>query len=84
MNNDTKNITPEQMKAARSLVGISAEELAARAGLGVATIRRAELREADEPMSAEVYQAVRQALEEAGVKFLWTGASGGLGVRLKG
>lgn len=83
MNADTKNITPSQIKAARALAGVSAEELAALAGLGVATIRRAELREAEEPMSDEVYRAVRGALEKAGVQFLWPGAAGGVGVRLK-
>ena len=83
MNDDMKNITAAQMKAARSLVGISAEELAQMAGLGVATIRRAELREGDEPMSDDVHRAVKLALEEAGVKFLWPGAAGGLGVRLR-
>lgn len=83
MNGDMKNITPAQMKAARALVGISAEELAALSGLGVATIRRAELREGDEPMSEEVGDAVRAALEKAGVRFLSASATGGLGVRLK-
>lgn len=82
MKDDMKNITAAQMKAARSLLGISAEELAMLAGVGIATVRRAELREGDEPMSDELHRAVKAALEKAGVKFLWPGAAGGRGVRL--
>lgn len=64
-------ITSAQLRAARALLRWSAEDLAARAKIGVATIRRAEA--TDGPlvsMTAANQQAVQNALEGAGVIFV--------------
>jgi transcriptional regulator with XRE-family HTH domain len=72
---------PSQLRAARSLLGLSQADIAARAGVSVPTLKRAE---ADAPairVSVEAAAAIRRALEAAGVEF----ANGGQpGVRLRG
>ena len=45
-------LTSAQIRAARSLIRWSAEDLAARSSLSVATIRRAELTDAETSMTA--------------------------------
>ena len=75
-------LTSAQIRAARSLIRWSAEDLAARSSLSVATIRRAELTDADTSMTAANDLAVRRALETAGVEFIDENG-GGPGVRLR-
>jgi hypothetical protein len=60
----------------------SAEDLARRSLLSVATIRRAELTEDETSMTAANDLAVRRALEAAGVEFI-DDNGGGPGVRLR-
>ena len=60
----------------------SAQELAGASALGVNTIRRAEVAEAEIAMTAANSMAVREALETAGVEFIDENG-GGPGVRLK-
>lgn len=79
--NDFKNITNAQIRAARALINISAQELANMASVGVATIRRAELSNGQTNMSAVVENAVVAALANAGVEFIPENG-GGAGVRL--
>jgi hypothetical protein len=57
------------------------EDLARKAALGVATIRRAELADDETSMTAANDLAVRRALEAAGVEFIDENG-GGPGVRL--
>lgn len=71
---------------ARAAIGISRDELAARAGLGPSTVVRFEGGKAVAPESVK---AMTQALEVGGVEFIPAGAtvrhgggSGGPGVRL--
>jgi transcriptional regulator with XRE-family HTH domain len=80
--NDGKNITPGQVRAARALLGLTAAELAALAGVGVATVGRFELRsDADAGGARDATQAaLRKALEKAGVEFIAENG-GGAGVR---
>ena len=59
-----------QIRAARALLRWSAEELAQRSLLSVATIRRAELTDEETSMTAANDLAVRRALEAAGVEFI--------------
>ncbi len=74
-------ITGAQLRAARALIRISAEELARVAAVGVATVRRAEAAD-DRPALTEAnMRAIRAALEAAGVEFL-PGNGAGPGVRL--
>jgi transcriptional regulator with XRE-family HTH domain len=71
-----------QIRAARSLIRWSAEDLAGKASLSVATIRRAELTDNETSMTAANDLAVRRALEAAGVEFIDENG-GGAGVRLR-
>ena len=75
-------LTSAQIRAARSLIRWSAEDLATKSSLSVATIRRAELTDDETSMTAANDLAVRRALEEAGVEFI-DDNGGGVGVRLR-
>jgi transcriptional regulator with XRE-family HTH domain len=78
----SKPLTSAQLRAARSLIRWSAEDLARETALSVATIRRAELSDGETSMTAANDLAVRRALEMAGVEFIDENG-GGAGVRLK-
>jgi hypothetical protein len=65
-----KPLTSGQIRAARAFVRWSADDLARASAVGVATIRRAELAEAETSMNAPNDAAVRRALEAAGVEFI--------------
>jgi transcriptional regulator with XRE-family HTH domain len=71
-----------QIRAARALVRWSAEDLARLSAVGVTTIRRAELTEAETSLTAANDQAIRRALEAAGIEFIEENG-GGPGVRLR-
>jgi len=62
------NISARQIKAARSLLGWSQEELARVTRLSVATVRKIELGFIS-PRSSTT-QVIRQAIEDAGIEFL--------------
>jgi transcriptional regulator with XRE-family HTH domain len=64
------NISPEQIRAARALLRLEQADLAHRAGVSVATIRRLEGAGGSERVAAETFGGVRQALEEAGAEFI--------------
>jgi transcriptional regulator with XRE-family HTH domain len=70
-----------QIRAARALLRWTAEELARRSLLSVATIRRAELTDGETSLTAANDLAVRRALEAAGIEFL-DEDGGGPGLRL--
>ena len=76
-------LTSAQIRAARALIRWSAEDLARESALGVATIRRAELRDSATRLTAANDLAVRRALEAAGVEFIGESESGGPGVRMR-
>jgi transcriptional regulator with XRE-family HTH domain len=75
-------LTSAQLRAARALVRWSAEDLARQSAVGVTTIRRAELMEDKTSLTAANANAVRHALEAAGVEFIDENG-GGPGVRLR-
>jgi transcriptional regulator with XRE-family HTH domain len=75
-------LTSQQIRAARALLRWRAEDLAQSSGVGVATIRRAELADRETSMTVPNDMAVRRALEAAGVEFIDENG-GGPGVRLK-
>ena len=79
---NSKSLTSAQIRAARSLIRWSAEDLARQSSLSVATIRRAELTDDETSMTAANDLAVRRALEAAGVEFIDENG-GGPGVRLR-
>lgn len=70
------------MRAARALLRWSAEDLAKFSKLGVATIRRAEAHDGATNLTDANADAVRRALEKAGVEFI-PANGGGPGVRLR-
>ena len=82
VNINRKPLTSPQIRAARSLIRWSAEDLARHSALSVATIRRAELAEDETSMTTANDLAVRRALEAAGVEFIDENG-GGPGVRLR-
>jgi hypothetical protein len=71
-----------QIRAARSLIRWTANDLAAASALSVATIRRAELKESETALTTANDLAIRRALETAGVEFIDENG-GGPGVRLR-
>ncbi len=75
-------MTPEQCKMARAGIGLGIRELAALAEVAPGTITRFERGEGIYPRTLD---AIRTALEAAGVVFLGDGelVDGGPGVRLK-
>ena len=76
------SLTSGQIRAARSLIRWSAEDLARESSLSVATIRRAELADGETSMTSANNLAVRRTLEAAGVEFIDENG-GGPGVRLR-
>jgi len=77
-----KPLTSGQIRAARALVRWRAEDLARASAVGVATIRRAELKEDETSLTSANDLALRRALEGAGVEFIDENG-GGPGVRLR-
>ena len=63
-------ITSCQIRAARALINWSARELAEKAGVGVATVRRMELADSIPSSNAITLNLVQKTLESAGVEFI--------------
>jgi Arc/MetJ-type ribon-helix-helix transcriptional regulator len=77
-----KSLTSFQIRAARAILGWSAEDLARESSVSLRTIRRAELTDFHTKMTAPNDLSVRRALEAAGVEFIDENG-GGPGVRLR-
>ena len=75
-------LTGEQLRGARAMARIEQGDLATRAGVSVDTIKR--LERISGPVSANTLtiDAIRRALEAAGVEFIPENG-GGAGVRLR-
>ena len=63
-------VSGSQIRAARGLLGISAAELAKRAGIGWATLQRIERSDAVTSARLKTLESVIQALEADGIEFL--------------
>lgn len=63
-------ISARQIRAARALIGMSQPELAERAGVGVATVRRIEAAIDQVTGNARTLDLIQKALEKAGVHFI--------------
>lgn len=74
-------ITAEQMRAARALIDLNQDQLAAASGLSIETIKRAE-RDIGKAKPETAAQIVA-ALESAGVEFMPATSLTGPGVRLR-
>ncbi len=74
-----------QIRAARGLLGWRQSDLAEKAGIGLATLRRLEQSQDGKPVMAQVSTIVRlqDCLEKAGIVFLPRGPDGGVGVRFQ-
>jgi transcriptional regulator with XRE-family HTH domain len=68
-------ITREQLRAARALLHIEQAELARRAQVSVVTIRRIEAADVVTRVAPAKLEAVRRALEEAGIEFIPNGVA---------
>lgn len=79
---DARTLTGPQLRAARALLGITAQELANASKLGVTTIRRAELEAGRVSMTAANAEHLVRTLERAGIEFI-AANGGGPGVRLR-
>ena len=65
-------ITSEQIRAARQLIRVTADDLASKSGVGVATIRRFELMAGVPSGNARSVEAIQAALVQMGVEFIGT------------
>jgi len=76
-------IEPSQIRAARGLIAISQTELATRAGLGLATVKRIESTTDELRVTVQTLLRIQRALEEAGIVFIDQDGNSGPGVRLR-
>lgn len=76
-------IGPEQTRAARGLLALTQVELASRAGVGVATVKRFENSTGQMRITVDALLRMQRALEAAGVIFIDQDGSFGPGVRLR-
>ncbi len=84
MSPDTKKsiLLASQIRAARALLRVPAEKLAEQSGVSLVTIRRAEALDGPVTMMPANLDAIRRALETAGVEFIEQNG-GGPGVRMR-
>ena len=75
------SILPAQSRGARELIQWSQTQLAAVAGVSLSTV--ADFENGRRLPILNNLAAIRKALEDAGVKFIDAGKSGGPGVRLR-
>ena len=75
-------VSIKQLKAARTLIGWSQEELASAAGISLPTIKRLEAVDGLLGGRKTTGQKIRNALEKAGIEFIDENG-GGPGVRLR-
>ncbi|GAC1046237.1 hypothetical protein thsrh120_62440 [Rhizobium sp. No.120] len=75
-------ITGAQLRAARAMIRWSAKDLAQAAGIGVATVSRAEIEDGVPSVTSANLKAMQLALETAGIEFIAENG-GGVGVRFK-
>jgi len=73
---DPKLLRADQIRAARALLGWSAQDLADKADLGVATVRRAEWSKGPLTINEANTRAIIRVIENAGVRFLASGEEG--------
>jgi transcriptional regulator with XRE-family HTH domain len=76
------HMTGAQLRAARALLGWSAQDLATASGVGVTTIRKNELLSGEVTMIRAIAEAITRTFEAAGVEFIPENG-GGAGVRMR-
>jgi DNA-binding XRE family transcriptional regulator len=75
-------LTSEQIRAARAMLRIEQADLATAAGISLETVKRIERRPGQVSALSTTVDAIRAALQAAGVEFIAENG-GGAGVRLK-
>jgi transcriptional regulator with XRE-family HTH domain len=75
-------LIPQQIRAARALLGWSQAQLATTAGVGEMTIKRFETEKGQASGTIASLQRIRTALEHAGIEFIDATQDKGPGVRL--
>ena len=75
-------MTGAQMRGARAMLGWSAGQLVTASKVSLATVQRAESTDGPVRMTAANVDAIRRALEDAGIEFI-SENGGGPGVRLR-
>ena len=63
-------VSIEQIKAARTMLGWSAVELAKRCGIGSTTIKRYELQSGIPVGTTKILSAIQETLEAEGIEFI--------------
>ncbi len=76
-------LTCEQLRGARAILRWRAVDLAARAGVNLSTILRAEKASGPVPMIPSNERAVREALEAGGIELIHDGRGRGVLVKEK-
>ena len=76
-------ISARQIRAARGLSLLGQRELAARAEIGIATLRRIEAAVDEITGTAQTMSRIQRALEEAGIVFIDQDGKSGPGVKLR-
>ena len=75
-------IASEQIRAARALLRMTAQDLSSASGVGLATIKRLEACDGLPPAHAQTLDKLSKSLEAAGIEFLGS-PDDGPGVRLR-
>ena len=76
-------ISARQIRAARALLGLSQPELAEKAGIGLASLRRIEAATDQIVGNARTMARIESALETAGIAFIAADQYAGAGLRLR-
>ncbi|PXW70487.1 hypothetical protein C7964_102377 [Loktanella sp. PT4BL] len=76
-NNQNNEVTPEQFRAARSLLGLDVRQICDEIGISTASLRRAERDEQIKP-STKIIVLLTLFYEQRGIEFLF---EDGVGVR---
>jgi transcriptional regulator with XRE-family HTH domain len=76
-------VTGPQIRAARALLGWTADQLAERSGVSPATVWRAENAEGVPSIRAQNLFLLLRTLEQGGVRFIDAEGGEGVGVRLR-
>ena len=75
-------VVASQIRAARALLGLSQQQLAKLAAIGIATVKRIEAA-SEIRGAADTFWKIQTALERAGIEFIPADETKGPGVRLK-
>jgi transcriptional regulator with XRE-family HTH domain len=62
-------VSSSQIRAARALLGWSAQVLSEKSGVGSATIKRYEVQEGIPAANTSVLMSIKQCFEDAGIEF---------------